>query len=322
MTPGEAGWRKKGFYSVLDAQGSQAALMARMLELGHKTPLTPNAKLPEEIVLGLNRNNMCPMPHEFDAYAGAHPKEGMPLAVTGLTDQNTRPCSAGWRPVRRWKTPIQPSAAEAQQIAEWEELLNRPGSTEALVGRWLYEHLFLAHIYFKGGEQGHFFQWVRSRTPSGQPVDLIATRRPNDRPAPTSTTGCPGAGRDRAQDPHHLPAERAKLKRVKQLFYSGDWQADALPGYGPRHRANPFETFEAIPAVARQFMLDNAEYFVRTFIRGPVCRGQIATDVIRDNFWALFQEPATTSTSPMRATAARPRRCWPCRARSTTWAVC
>lgn len=29
--------------------------------------------------------------------------------------------------------------------------------------------------------------------------------------------------------------------------------------------ANPFETFEAIPAVARyQFMLDNAEYFVRT----------------------------------------------------------
>ncbi|MNQ70248.1 Fatty acid cis/trans isomerase (CTI) [compost metagenome] len=39
-------------------------------------------------------------------------------------------------------------------------------------------------------------------------------------------------------------------------------------------------------------MLDNAEYFVRTFIRGPVCRGQIATDVIRDNFWTLFQAPA------------------------------
>ncbi len=38
-------------------------------------------------------------------------------------------------------------------------------------------------------------------------------------------------------------------------------------------------------------MLDNAEYFVRTFIRGPVCRGQIATDVIRDNFWVIFQAP-------------------------------
>ncbi|MNF57620.1 Fatty acid cis/trans isomerase (CTI) [compost metagenome] len=30
---------------------------------------------------------------------------------------------------------------------------------------------------------------------------------------------------------------------------------------------------------------------MRTFIRGPVCRGQIATDVIRDHFWALFQAP-------------------------------
>ncbi|BBU44395.1 hypothetical protein PPTS312_23100 [Pseudomonas putida] len=151
----EEEWRKKGFYSVLDNQGSQAALMARMLELGHKTPLTPNAKLPEDIVLGLNRNNMCPLPHEFDAYAGAHPKEGMPLAVTGLTDKE-------YDTLRRWLAagapveyqPIKPSAAEARQITEWEELLNRPGSTEALVGRWLYEHLFLAHIYFVGGRSG------------------------------------------------------------------------------------------------------------------------------------------------------------------------
>ena len=59
---GKHAWQQKGFYPVLDAQGSQAALMARMLELGHKTPLQPNAKLPEDIVLGLNRENMCAMP--------------------------------------------------------------------------------------------------------------------------------------------------------------------------------------------------------------------------------------------------------------------
>lgn len=38
----ESEWRKKGFYSVLDNQGSQAALMARMLELGtrrHSRPM-------------------------------------------------------------------------------------------------------------------------------------------------------------------------------------------------------------------------------------------------------------------------------------------
>lgn len=288
-------WQRKGFSSVLDTQGSQAALMARMLELGHSTPLTPNAKLPEEIVLGLNRTNMCPLPGEFDAYAGAHPKEGMPLAVTGLTD-------AEYQTLQRWfaagapveSNPIQPSASEAAQITDWEALLNRPGSTEALVGRWLYEHLFLAHIYFVGGEQGHFFQWVRSRTPSGQPIDLIATRRPNDPPGTDFYYRLmPVQGVIVHKTHITYPMGPNKLKRVKQLFYSGDWHANALPGYGPRHRANPFETFEAIPAVARyQFMLDNAEYFVRTFIRGPVCRGQIATDVIRDNFWTLFQEPA------------------------------
>lgn len=36
---GPEAWQRKGFYSVLDAQGAQAALMARMLELGHSTPL-------------------------------------------------------------------------------------------------------------------------------------------------------------------------------------------------------------------------------------------------------------------------------------------
>lgn len=292
---GEDAWHKMGFYSVLDKQDSQAALMARMLELGHNAPLEPNAKLPEDIALGLNRNNMCPLPHEFDAYAGVHPKEGMPLAVTGLTDaeyQTLQGWLAAGAPVEH--DAIQPSAAEARQIAEWEALLNRPGSTEALVGRWLYEHLFLAHIHFVGGEQGHFFQWVRSRTPSGAPVDLIATRRPNDPPGTDFYYRLvPVQGVIVHKTHITYPMGPQKLKRVKQLFYSGNWHATSLPGYGPRHRANPFETFEAIPAVARyQFMLDNAEYFVRTFIRGPVCRGQIATDVIRDNFWALFQEPA------------------------------
>ncbi|WP_166363069.1 fatty acid cis/trans isomerase [Pseudomonas akapageensis] len=292
---GSAAWRQKGFYSVLDAQGSQAALMARMLELGHTTPVQPNAKLPEEIVLGLNRNNTCPLPVEFEGYARSHPKEGMPLAVTGLTDgqyQTLQRWLAAGAPVDQ--NAIMPSAKEAAQISEWEALFNRPGSTEALVARWLYEHLFLAHIYFSGGEPGHYFQWVRSRTPSGQPIDLIASRRPNDEPGTVFYYRLmPVQGVIVHKTHITYPMGPNKLKRVEQLFYSGNWHASALPGYGPRHRANPFETFEAIPAVARyQFMLDNAEYFVRTFIRGPVCRGQIATDVIRDNFWALFQEPA------------------------------
>ena len=291
---GKQAWQQKGFYSVLDAQGSQAALMARMLELGHNAPLEPNAKLPDEIMLGLNRQNLCAMPGEFNAYAGAHPKEGMPLAVTGLTDQQ-------YQTLQRWlasgapidEQGLAPSAREALQVQQWENLFNQPGARESLVARWLYEHLFLAHIYFENGEPGHFFQWVRSRTPSGQPIDLIATRRPNDDPGTNVYYRLwPVQGVIVHKTHITYPFSAAKMARIKALFYAGDWQVNALPGYGPGRRANPFETFEAIPAKARyQFMLDNAEYFVRTFIRGPVCRGQIATDVIRDNFWALFQDP-------------------------------
>jgi len=290
----EAAWRRKGFHSVLDAQGSQAALMARMLELGRSQPLTPNARLPAGLDIGIGRENSCPRPDEFDGYARKNAHAGMPFAVTGLSDEE-------YARLQRWleqgapveRQALQPSVAEAAQITEWERLLNTPGARGKLVGRWLYEHLFIAHLYFEDVAGGHFYQLVRSRTPSGEPVDVIATRRPNDdpgtrfhyrlRPIP-----------DVIVHKTHItyPLSPAKLARTKALFFGGDWRVDAVPGYGAGHRANPFMTFQAIPAAARyQFMLDNAEYFVRTFIRGPVCRGQIATDVIRDNFWVFFQDP-------------------------------
>src|SRR5690606_29185092 len=168
-----------------------------------------------------------------------------------------------------------------------------PGAREGLVARWLFEHLFLAHLHFEGGEPGHFFQLVRSRTPSGQPIDPIATRRPNDDPGTRVFYRLwPIEGVIVHKTHITYPLSDKKLARVRELFFGSDWQVDAVPGYGPQRRANPFETFAAIPPQARyQFMLDNAEYFVRTFIRGPVCRGQIATDVIRDNFWVIFQAP-------------------------------
>jgi hypothetical protein len=291
---GEAAWRDKGFHSVLDPQAGQAALVARMLELGRSNPLEPNAKLPADLDISIERDNQCPLPGEFDAYAKKFAHAGMPFAVTGLSD-------AEYTTLQQWlkegapveEQALQPSAAEQKQLAEWEAFLNAPGARESLVNRWLFEHLFLAHLYFEGGEPGHFFQLVRSRTPSGQPIDPIATRRPNEDPgAQVYYRLWPIQGVIVHKTHITYPLSAKKLARIRELFYASDWTVDAVPGYGAQRRANPFETFAAIPAQARyQFMLDNAEYFVRTFIRGPVCRGQIATDVIRDNFWALFQDP-------------------------------
>jgi hypothetical protein len=322
---GAAAWQRKGFTSVLDAQGSQAALMARMLELGPRQPFAANSKLPSTLDIGIKRINQCPLPQEFDEFSRKNPQAGMPFAVTGLSE-------ADYQTLQNWleqgapvdQQALQASAVEAQQIATWEAFMNASGAREALVSRWLYEHLFLAHLHFAGGQPGHFFQMVRSRTPSGEPVDIIATRLPNEDPGSEfyyRLAPVQGVIVHKTHITYGLSA--AKLARVKELFFASDWQADAVPGYSLLRRANPFETFAAIPAQARyQFMLDNAEYFVRTFIRGPVCRGQIATDVIRDNFWTVFRTRSTTSISPTPSTASRPRSCWPCPGSSTASAIC
>ncbi|MGG2397856.1 fatty acid cis/trans isomerase [Pseudomonas sp. SH1-B] len=291
---GEAAWRKRDFHSVLDPANGQAALIKNMLELGRAQPLEPNAKLPDNLDIAITRSNTCPAPGEFAAYAEKNPHGGMPFAVTGLSD-------AEYATLEQWLqqgAPVteqmpEPSAAELRQVEAWERFLNAPGARQDLVSRWLYEHLFLAHLYFEEGENRHFFQMVRSRTPSGKPIDPIATRRPNDDPGTEFYYRLwPIQGVIVHKTHITYPLSDDKLARVRDLFFGDDWTLDAVPGYGAQRRANPFETFAAIPARARyQFMLDNAEYFVRTFIRGPVCRGQIATDVIRDNFWALFQAP-------------------------------
>ena len=291
-------WRDKGFYSVVDsAYGMRGSLLYRMVKLGQRHDFPANEKLPTNIQLGIKRENTCPNPDEFDDYADDHPQEGMPLAVTGLTEEE-------FDTLTRWMHDGAPRAPETitltgeekDQVQAWETLLNAGGKREALVARWLYEHLYLAHLYV-GQEDGaapeHFLQLVRSSTPPGEPIVPVATVRPNDAP-PTRFWYRLRAVTGTLVHKTHITfaLNPEKLARTRHLFFGTNWQVDALPGYDYPDQANPFMTFAPLPAEARyQFMLDNAEYFVRTFIRGPVCRGQIATDVIRDQFWAVFQDP-------------------------------
>ncbi|MDV2079576.1 fatty acid cis/trans isomerase [Marinobacter xestospongiae] len=291
----EAQWRELGFYSVLAKNGGEQSLFERMIRLGKQYDFAPNSKLPEDIALGLARSNQCVSNDEFADYAEDHPLEGMPLAVTGLTDDEYATLT-GWlrqgAPVTLEQ--VTPGPAEQALIQRWESLLNQRDDRHRLVARWLYEHLYLAHLYFPELEgDTRFFQLVRSHTAPGEPIDPVATRRPNDGvEGPFYYRLRPVTGSILHKRHITLPAGEATLARVHKLFFEPDWSVHRLPGYGATERANPFLTFSAIPARARyQFMLDNAEYFVRTFIRGPVCRGQIATDVIRDRFWAIFQDP-------------------------------
>lgn len=298
-------WRDKGFYSVLPEassrgvkqpiQAAQAAMLARMLALGRQAVLVPNAKLASTIVVNDSRQNSCPANEQaFNDYSKKHALEGMPLGVTGLSDDE-------YGVIQQWLAqgaPIDSKAriarlAELSEIHQWELFLNRTGKPQKLVSRWLYEHLFLAHLYFSDQPNSQFFELVRSRTPIGKPIKLIVTDAPNDDPNGRVYYRLrPLQGAFVVKTHITFALNASKLARTKAQFFAQPWSLTQLPGYDEAARANPFVTFDAIPAQARyQFMLDNAEYFVRSFIRGPVCHGQIATDVIRDQFWTFFQAP-------------------------------
>ena len=62
-----------------------------------------------------------------------------------------------------------------------------------------------------------------------------------------------------------------------------------LPSWEPLIASNPFKAFKDIPPRSRyEFLLDDARYFIEGFIKGPVCRGMIALNVIEDQFWVAF----------------------------------
>jgi hypothetical protein len=62
--------------------------------------------------------------------------------------------------------------------------------------------------------------------------------------------------------------------------------------------SNPFKTFAELPAESRyRFMLDDARFFVEGFIKGPVCRGQVALNVINDHFFVVFFDPTRDRVS-------------------------
>ena len=87
--------------------------------------------------------------------------------------------------------------------------------------------------------------------------------------------------------------DNMKLKRYKELFIDTKWIVKPyLASYDKEISANAFKVFEQIPAQSRyQFMLDDVHYIIMTFIRGPVCKGQIALNVIQDHFWVMFMDP-------------------------------
>ena len=84
----------------------------------------------------------------------------------------------------------------------------------------------------------------------------------------------------------------ARMDKYRRWFLGRDVRVGELPSYAVEVASNPFDRFRELPMDARyRFLLDEAQFFIMNFIKGPVCRGQMAVDVIEDQFWVVFVDP-------------------------------
>ena len=297
QTPAQ--WRQKGFFSVLDGADGTAAndasdsgVLHRMLALKEHNPLPETALLPGDVDVSINRAQSCPTPQEFDRFAQQHPQWGMPFGLPGLPPDEITVLQDWLGAGAPAAPPPALSAAQQRQVREWEHFLNGDSVKEQLVSRYLYEHLFMAHLHFDQGPGQPYFQLLRSATPPGQAIVPVATRRPTDDPRLPRVYYRLAPERETIVDKTHLPyaLNAARMAHWRELFFGDDYRVAQLPGYARDVANNPFAVFQAIPAAKRyRFMLDDAGFFIMGFIKGPVCRGQVALNVIEDQFWVFFE---------------------------------
>lgn len=297
-------WRKRGFFPVLNeypqnpAAEQQASLLARVIDLKAQHPVTPNALAPADLDFSLNRTQQC-MPIEgYQDFEKRNPEWGMPFGLPGISAQDSDTIKRWLRQGAPYDGPEQPSPGTLRQIALWEGFFNGSSLKAQLVSRYIYEHLFLAHLYFEGETHRQYFRLVRSSTPPGQPVHEIATRRPFDAPGTERVFYRFRPVGETIVAKTHMPyaLSSGRMARWNALFFDSNYKVDKLPAYDPVQASNPFETFRDLPVSARyRFMLDEAQFTVMGFIKGPVCRGQTALNVINDHFWVFFQDPDTLS---------------------------
>ncbi|MCI0653276.1 MAG: fatty acid cis/trans isomerase, partial [Methylococcaceae bacterium] len=294
-------WRNQGFFPVLNERrpsakaNREAGVMARLLALKHRLDFPRSGLLPpDRFDFGLDRDQQCAAIEEIDDFESEHPEWGMPYGFPALSGQENRI-------LIEWLEAGAPAASEPRlgpaqrsRVAEWETFLNGPDLKTQLMSRYVYEHWFLAHLYFDDLPLGDYFELVRSRTPPGRPIDLIATRRPFDDPGVKRVYYRLRPHRSTLVSKTHMPyaLNPARMARIKGWFLDEPYTVTKLPSYEPEVAANPFVAFEQLPARSRyRLMLDEAQFTVMGFIKGPVCRGQVALNVITDHFWVGFIHP-------------------------------
>jgi hypothetical protein len=207
------------------------------------------------------------------------PSGACPTACRGSVRASTRSSPAGSRRAPRTRRRPRCRRRSIAQIAAWEAFLNQDSPKVRLASRYIYEHLFLAHLHFADGDAGtrrSSSSWCARRRRRASRSAIIATRRPYDDPG--------------VERPYYrlVPVREAIVAKLHLPYrstprgWSGggavprrDYAVTELPSYAPEVASNPFVAFRAIPVPSRyRFMIDEAEFTMMGFIKGAVCRGR------------------------------------------------
>lgn len=304
-------WRSRNFFPVLNERRDsaeanlQGSVLARMLFLKRIHPLPQRAVLGGEFDFSLDRNQQCPSIEEFDHFEQTKPLWGMPYGLSAISSSEEQLIQRWLEEGARPDPAIVLPEAIAARITRWEAFFNGDSLKSRLISRYIFEHLFLAALYFGDAEmamdgQPYYFRLVRSSTPPGESIKLIASRRPYDDPGVARVYYRIERIKESILLKTHMPyrLDASRMARWQSLFFEPTYDVRVLPGYAPSVASNPFVSFAQIPMKSRyQFMLDEAAFTIMGFIKGPVCRGQVALNVINDQFWVVFLDP-DVSTQP------------------------
>jgi len=293
-------WRDKSFFPILNerrqtpAANLEASVIYQMLALKRKHPLPEAKVLSDNFDFSLDRKQQCPSIEEFPSFKRKFSESGMPYGLPGLNKDE-------FNTLEKWISggarvpPLNPLSSDTlQRVQKWERFFNGQSLKQQLMSRYIYEHLYIGNLYFSDSVKDGFFKLVRSATPPGQPIIIISTRRVYDDPKVENFYY-------RLQRVHssilvktHMPyaLNPGRMTRWHELFLTPDYQLDELPSYAVEVASNPFLAFKDLPVKSRyRFMIDEAQFTIMGFIKGPVCRGQVALSVIDNHFWVVFINP-------------------------------
>jgi hypothetical protein len=207
-------WRAKSFFDVVGGDDPARSLLMQLVNLRAQHPTQPRKPAGE--------SNFCPADTNAPSICGAQGP-----STASLTSRRAVP------------------ARLQSEARAWEALFNGTTPREKLVARYLYEHLFLAHLYFTSetaSGRPTFFRLVRSHTPCGLDIDEIATRRRNRCPRSTRAAEplliLPGIWGSDVQFSDDIPFLRASSNSAKRIESSGRTTPVSAP-IGAPATANP-----------------------------------------------------------------------------------